>query len=93
MLQMRSWWHMLGWNPPKIMRPFNRNSKGSYLSTAVTRSKKWGNSEKWVLELRDGRRVVVPIKIFLPPSSATDLSNEKLQLSLGPVTDTELIEG
>ena len=24
-------------------------------------SKKWGNSEEWVLELRDGRRVAVPI--------------------------------
>ena len=23
--------------------------------------KKWGNSEKWVLELRDGRRVAMPI--------------------------------
>lgn len=42
MLQMRSWWHMLGPKPPKIMRPFNRNSKGSYSSTAVTRSKKMG---------------------------------------------------
>ena len=28
--------------------------------------KKWGNSEQWVLELRDGRRVAVPIQISLP---------------------------
>ena len=29
--------------------------------------KKWGNSEQWVLELRDGKRVSVPINISLPP--------------------------
>ena len=28
--------------------------------------KKWGNSEQWVLELRDGKRVAVPIQISLP---------------------------
>lgn len=40
--------------------------------------RKWGNSEKWVLELRDGRKAVVPIQISLPPSSAIDLFDEKL---------------
>ena len=29
--------------------------------------KKWGNFEQWVLELRDGKRVAVPIHISLPP--------------------------
>ena len=29
--------------------------------------KKWGNSEQWVLELRNGKRVAVPIQISLPP--------------------------
>ena len=29
--------------------------------------KKWGNSEQWVLELRDGKRVSVSINISLPP--------------------------
>ena len=29
--------------------------------------KKWGNSEQWVLELRDRKRVSVPINISLPP--------------------------
>ena len=28
--------------------------------------KNWGNSEQWVLELRDGRRVAVPVQIALP---------------------------
>ena len=28
--------------------------------------KKWGNSKQWVLELQDGKRVVVPIHISLP---------------------------
>ena len=28
--------------------------------------KKWGNFEQWVLELRDGKRVAVPIHISLP---------------------------
>ena len=29
--------------------------------------RKWGNSEQWVLELRNGKRVAVPIQISLPP--------------------------
>ena len=29
--------------------------------------KKWGNSEQWVLELRDGKRVAVSIQISLLP--------------------------
>ena len=28
--------------------------------------KKWGNSDQWVLELRDGKRVAVLIHISLP---------------------------
>ena len=28
--------------------------------------KKWGDSEQWVLELCDGRRVAVPLQIALP---------------------------
>ena len=28
--------------------------------------KKWGNSEQWVLELQDGKRVAIPIQISLP---------------------------
>lgn len=40
------------------------------------RIKIWGNSEKWVLELRDGRRVVVSIQIPLSPGSVID-SDEK----------------
>ena len=28
--------------------------------------KKWGNSEQWVLELRDGRRVAMSIQFSLP---------------------------
>ena len=34
--------------------------------------KKWGNSEQWVLELRDGRRVEVPFQISLPPGEVVD---------------------
>ena len=30
---------------------------------AVNASRSWGASNKWILELRDGRRVVVPIEI------------------------------
>ena len=33
--------------------------------------RKWGNSEQWVLELRNGKRVAVPIQISLPPGEDT----------------------
>ena len=35
--------------------------------------KKWGNSEQWVLELRDGRRVAIPLQIALPRCEATEV--------------------
>ena len=35
--------------------------------------KKWGNSEQWVLELCDGRRVAVPLQISLPRCEATEV--------------------
>ena len=35
--------------------------------------KKWGNSEQWVLELCDGRRVAILIQIFLPRCEATEV--------------------
>ena len=34
--------------------------------------KKWGNSEQWVLELRDRRRVEVPFQISLPLGKVVD---------------------
>ena len=37
--------------------------------------KKWGNSEQWVLELRNGKRVAVPIQISLP--SGEDIGGVK----------------
>ena len=42
--------------------------------------KKWGNSEQWVLELRDGRRVAVPVQIALPPCEATEVLEKQQQL-------------
>lgn len=33
-------------------------------------NKKWGNSKQWILELRTGRRVAIPIQISLPSSDA-----------------------
>ena len=47
--------------------------------------KKWGNSEQWVLELWDGRRVEVPFQISLPPGEVVgglDVSNQ-LAMVLG----------
>ena len=49
-------------------------------------SKKWGNSEQWVLELRDGRRVAVLIQISLPPGEVTEVLEEQTQLALVPLS-------
>ena len=51
--------------------------------------KKWGNSEQWVLELRDERRVEVPFQISLPPGEVVgglDVSN---QLAMVPGVSLE----
>ena len=53
--------------------------------------KKWGNSEQWVLELRDGKRVAVPIQISLPPGDdivGVDDSNQ-LAIVLGRATESK----
>ena len=46
--------------------------------------KKWGNVEQWVLELRDGRRVAVPIQISLPPGDVVDSVDDSNQLVVVP---------
>ncbi|KAK7819164.1 flavin mononucleotide hydrolase 1 [Quercus suber] len=55
-------------------------------------SKKWGNSEQWVLELRDGRRVAVPIQISLPPGEVTEVLEEQTQLALVPLKCPDVVE-
>ena len=47
--------------------------------------KKWGNSEQWVLELRDGRRVEVPIQFSLPRCVTTEVLDKKNQPALFPL--------
>ena len=46
--------------------------------------KKWGNSEQWVLELQDGKRVVVPIQISLPPGDVIVGVDDSNQLAMVP---------
>ena len=52
--------------------------------------KKWGNSEKWVLELRDGRKVAVPIQFSLPRCVTTEVLDKNNQLALCPLDSSEL---
>ena len=55
--------------------------------------KKWWNLEQWVLELRDGKRVVVPIQISLPPGDdvvGVDDSNQ-LAIVSGKVLESKEI--
>ena len=44
--------------------------------------KKWGNSEQWVLELRDGKRVAVPIQFSLPPGAVDVGVDDSSQLAM-----------
>ena len=53
--------------------------------------KKWRNSEQWVLELRDGRRVAVPIQISLPRCEAIEVLEEHKLLALVPWESSELL--
>ena len=53
--------------------------------------KKWGNSEQWVLELRDGRRVAVPIQISLL-GEVTEVLGEQNQLALVPLRSSDSLE-
>ena len=51
--------------------------------------KKWGNSEQWVLELRDGKRVAVPIQISLPPGDVVVRVDDLNQLAMVPGVSSE----
>ena len=46
--------------------------------------KKWGNSEQWVLELRDGKRVAVPIHFSSPPGDDIVGVDESNHLAIVP---------
>ena len=47
--------------------------------------KKWGNSEQWVLELRDGRTVAMSIQFSLPWCVTIKLLDKQNQLALFPL--------
>ena len=51
--------------------------------------KKWGNSEQWVLELRNGKRVAVPIQISLPPGEDIVGVVDSNPLAIVPGSPTE----
>nr|XP_023925816.1 uncharacterized protein LOC112037235 [Quercus suber] len=36
--------------------------------------KSWGNSKDWMLQLRDGRQIVIPLSLYRPPGSESDCS-------------------
>ena len=54
--------------------------------------KKWGNSEQWVLELRDGKRVAVLIQISLPPGDDIVGVDDSNLLAIVPGRATEYKE-
>ena len=54
--------------------------------------KKWGNSEQWVLELRDGKRVAVPIQISLPPGDVAFGVDDSAQWPTIPSVSAECKE-
>ena len=37
----------------------------------------WGNSRDWVLELRDGRQVVIPLSLYRSTESLTDFTGSE----------------
>ena len=51
--------------------------------------KKWGNSEQWVLELRNGKRVAVPIQISLPSREDIGGVKDSNPLAIVPGRATE----
>ena len=51
--------------------------------------KKWGNSEQWVLELRNGRRVAVPVQLALPRCEAFEALENQQQLALVSLESSE----
>ena len=48
-----------------------------------------GNSEQWVLELQDGKRVAVPIHISLPPGDVAVEVDVSKQLAMVPGVSSE----
>ena len=45
--------------------------------------KSWGNSKEWMLQLRDGRQIMIPLSLYQSPESVSDCS----------VTDVETVTG
>nr|XP_023928376.1 uncharacterized protein LOC112039709 [Quercus suber] len=86
---------MLPWMSPcasMMKRPCIVTFNGSSMSTQTTSSRNGGNSEQWVLELRDGKRVAVPIKISLPPGDVVFGVDESDQWPTVPIVSAECKE-
>ena len=51
--------------------------------------KKWGNSEQWVLQLRNGRRVAVSVQLALLRCEAFEALENQQQLALVTLESSE----
>ena len=51
--------------------------------------KKWGNSEQWVLQLRNGRKVAVSVQLALPRCEAFEALENQQQLALVTLESSE----
>ena len=53
--------------------------------------KSWGNSKDWILQLRDGRQLVLPFSLYRSPDSMLVTSN--LEGDCVPSNDSSTYEG
>ena len=49
----------------------------------------WGNSNNWVLELRDGKWIVIPLSLYHSPGSILDFSEHERDVGQGNNTFKE----
>ena len=53
--------------------------------------KSWGNSKEWMLQLRDGRQIMIPLSLYQSPESVSDSSVMDVKTITG--NDSFLNEG
>ena len=53
--------------------------------------KSWGNSKEWMLQLHDGRQIVLPLSLYRSPESVSDCSATDLETVTG--SDSFMNEG
>lgn len=72
-------------SPKVFSEEGTHNSRPTIRELVGDLDKSWGNSKDWMLELRDGRQIVIPLSLYRSPDSGSPDSGSECSIIEGEV--------